>query len=145
MKPGQVFNRIHVDDIVGAVLAGMAVRESRTVNVVDDEPAPPQDVVAFGADLLGLPAPPEVSFEGADLSPMGRQFYGANRRVSNARLKTTPWLCARPSDLSGRPARRSGRRDRVASPRPRSAAALPNFGSRRSCPARGAVIGCQAA
>ncbi len=90
VKPGQVFNRIHVDDIAGAVLAGMAVRESRTVNVVDDEPAPPQDVVAFGADLLGLPAPPEVSFEGADLSPMGRQFYGANRRVSNARLKTTP-------------------------------------------------------
>ncbi len=89
VKPGQVFNRIHVDDIAGAVLAGMAGRESLTLNVVDDEPAPPQDVVAFGADLLGLPAPPEVAFEDADLSPMGRQFYGANRRVSNARAKTT--------------------------------------------------------
>ena len=87
VKAGQVFNRIHVEDIAGAVLAGMAVRRSLVVNVVDDEPAAPQDVVAYGAELLGLEAPPEVAFEDADLSPMAREFYGANRRVSNAVLK----------------------------------------------------------
>ena len=87
VKAGQVFNRIHVDDIAGAVLAGTAVPRSLIVNVVDDEPAAPQDVVAYGAELLGLDAPPEVAFEVADLSPMAREFYSASRRVSNAALK----------------------------------------------------------
>ncbi|MEM7567356.1 MAG: NAD(P)-dependent oxidoreductase, partial [Pseudomonadota bacterium] len=88
VKPGQVFNRIHVADIAGLVLAGMAAERTLLLNGVDDEPAPPQDVVAYGAELLGQASPPETAFETADLSPMARQFYGANRRVSNARAKS---------------------------------------------------------
>jgi nucleoside-diphosphate-sugar epimerase len=87
IKPGQVFNRIHVDDI-GRVVAAAATRGAGGVfNVSDDEPGPPQDVIAHAADLLGVDAPPEVLFEEADLSPMGRSFYGENKRVSNARIK----------------------------------------------------------
>ena len=87
VKPGQVFNRIHVADIADAVMAGMEVARTLLLNVVDDEPAPPQDVVLYGARLLDVAPPREVPFEAADLSPMARQFYGANRRVSNAALK----------------------------------------------------------
>ncbi|TYC67970.1 DUF1731 domain-containing protein [Stappia sp. BW2] len=87
VKPGQVFNRIHVADIAGALKAAMAKPSTRVFNVTDDEPAPPQDVVAFAAQLLGVEAPPEIPFETADLSPMARSFYGENKRVSNKRLK----------------------------------------------------------
>jgi nucleoside-diphosphate-sugar epimerase len=87
VKPGQVFNRIHVADIAGALKAAMAKPSTRVFNVTDDEPAPPQDVVAFAAQLLGVEAPPEIPFETADLSPMARSFYGENKRVSNQRLK----------------------------------------------------------
>ncbi len=87
VKPGQVFNRIHVADIAGALKAAMAKPSTRVFNVTDDEPAPPQDVVAFAADLLGVKAPPEIPFETADLTPMARSFYGENKRVSNQRLK----------------------------------------------------------
>lgn len=88
IKPGQVFNRIHVEDIAAAVLAALDRPERDGVyNVTDDEPSPPQDVVAFAAALLGVPPPPEVPFEMADLSPMARSFYGESKRVSNARLK----------------------------------------------------------
>lgn len=87
IKPGQVFNRIHVEDI-GRVVAQAALSSTDGVfNVTDDEPAPPQDVVCHAAKLLNLPAPPEVPFEDADLSPMGRSFYGENKRVSNAMIK----------------------------------------------------------
>jgi nucleoside-diphosphate-sugar epimerase len=88
VKPGQVFNRIHVDDIAGAVLAGMR-RPSvgPVINVTDDEPAPPQDVVSYAAELLGLPPPPEIAFDEAPLSPMGRSFYAENKRVSNRRMR----------------------------------------------------------
>ena len=89
VKPGQVFNRIHVDDIAGAILAGMAVPQPLVLNVVDDAPTPPQDVVAFAAGLLELDPPPELAFDDAELSPMARAFYGANRRVSNAALTRT--------------------------------------------------------
>lgn len=88
VKPGQVFNRIHVADIAGALEAAMAHPVTRIFNVTDDEPAPPQDVVAFAASLLGVEAPPEVPFETADLTPMARSFYGENKRVSNARVKS---------------------------------------------------------
>jgi len=87
VKPGQVFNRIHVADIAGAVSAAMAKPSTRIFNVTDDEPAPPQDVVAHAAKLLGVEAPPEIPFETADLSPMARSFYGENKRVSNRRVK----------------------------------------------------------
>ena len=89
VKPGQVFNRIHVDDIVTVLeVARMAPHHFDIYNVADDEPAPPQDVVAFAADLLGMPAPPELAFDKATLTPMARSFYGENKRVSNARLKS---------------------------------------------------------
>ncbi len=87
VKPGQVFNRIHVADIAGALKAAMAKPSTRVFNVTDDEPAPPQDVVAFAAELLGVEAPPEIPFETADLTPMARSFYGENKRVSNQRVK----------------------------------------------------------
>lgn len=87
VKPGQVFNRIHVADIAGALEAAMANPVTRIFNVTDDEPAPPQDVVAYAASLLGVEPPPEVPFETADLTPMARSFYGENKRVSNARVK----------------------------------------------------------
>lgn len=88
IKPGQVFNRIHVDDIAGVVRAGFLGQPRHSIyNVADDEPAPPQDVVSFAAELLGLPEPPSVPFEQAELSPMGESFYGENKRASNARAK----------------------------------------------------------
>ncbi|MDJ1160169.1 SDR family oxidoreductase [Chelatococcus sp. SYSU_G07232] len=88
VKPGQVFNRIHVDDIA-AVLAAALERAApgAVYNLADDEPAPPQDVVAHAARLLGVAPPPEVPFEEADLSPMARSFWGANKRVSNQRIR----------------------------------------------------------
>ncbi len=88
VKPGQVFSRIHVDDIATVLAASMAHPDPGAVyNVCDDEPAPPQDVVAYAAARLGLTPPPEVPFETAELSAMARSFYADNRRVSNARIK----------------------------------------------------------
>ena len=87
-KPGQVFGRVHVDDIVQVLRASMARPNAGAIyNVADDEPAPPQDVVAFACALLGVEPPPEVPYEDADLSPMARSFYADNRRVDNARIK----------------------------------------------------------
>ncbi|MGS4886966.1 SDR family oxidoreductase [Roseibium sp. MB-4] len=87
IKPGQVFNRIHVADIAGAVSIAMQSPKTRVFNVTDDQPAPPQDVVTYAAELLGVTPPPEVAFETADLTPMARSFYGENKRVSNQRVK----------------------------------------------------------
>jgi nucleoside-diphosphate-sugar epimerase len=88
VKPGQVFNRIHVDDIATTVCAGIAGRGATAVyNVADDEPAPPQDVIVFAAALLHMPPPPEVPFTDAQLSPMAASFYADNKRISNARLR----------------------------------------------------------
>ncbi|WP_346908134.1 SDR family oxidoreductase [uncultured Roseibium sp.] len=87
IKPGQVFNRIHVADIAGVLEAAMAHPSTRIFNVADDEPAPPQDVVTYAAELLGVEPPPEIPFESADLSPMARSFYGENKRVSNQQVK----------------------------------------------------------
>ena len=88
VKPGQVFNRAHVDDIAGLTsLALVRGLEGQIWNVADDEPAPPQDVVAYAAALLGLPLPPEEPFDEARLSPMAREFYADNKRVSIAKAK----------------------------------------------------------
>ncbi|MEM8814091.1 MAG: SDR family oxidoreductase [Pseudomonadota bacterium] len=87
-KPGQVFNRIHVADIGQTVAKAARLNAPGIFNVTDNEPAPPQDVVAYAADLLGVEAPPLVPFAEADLSPMGRSFYGENKRVRNERIKT---------------------------------------------------------
>ena len=88
VKDGQVFSRIHVEDI-GRALAASVARPApgRAWNLADDEPAPPQDVIAFGAELLGMPVPPDEPFESADLSPMARSFYGESKRVSNRRMR----------------------------------------------------------
>ncbi|WP_417516541.1 SDR family oxidoreductase [Minwuia sp.] len=88
VKQGQVFSRIHVNDIAAILKASIEhPRAGGIYNVCDDLPAPPQDVVAFAADLLGMDPPPEVAFEEADLSPMARSFYGENKRVSNDLIK----------------------------------------------------------
>ncbi len=89
IKSGQIFSRIHVDDIAGVVLASIAKpNPGAAYNVCDDEPCPPQDVVAYAATLLGLPLPPEIPFEQAQLSPMAKSFYEDSKRVSNRRIKT---------------------------------------------------------
>lgn len=87
VKPGQVFNRIHVDDIVQVIAAAAAGAAGGVFNVADDEPAPPQELVAYAAELMGVTAPPEVPFEEAELTPLARSFYGQNRRVANQRIK----------------------------------------------------------
>jgi len=87
VKPGQVFNRIHVADI-GRVTALAAMRRiNGTFNLADDLPAPPQDVVAHAAALIGVAPPPEVAFEAAEMTPMARSFYGDNKRVANGAIK----------------------------------------------------------
>lgn len=88
VKTDQVFNRVHVADIVKTIAAAIAHHTSSEIwNVADDEPAPPQDVVAYAAKLMGVPPPPEEDFATAVLSPMARSFYEENKRVSNAKMK----------------------------------------------------------
>ncbi|HLY44546.1 MAG TPA: SDR family oxidoreductase [Stellaceae bacterium] len=87
-KPGQVFSRIHVEDLASVLAASIArPRPGAIYNVCDDEPAAPEAVVAHAARLLGLPAPPLVPFADAELSAMARSFYADNKRVSNALIK----------------------------------------------------------
>ncbi len=88
VKPGQVFNRIHVADIAGATLHLAGNHLGGIWNVTDDYPAPPQDVVEYAASVMKVDLPPEQDFDTATLSPMARSFYGENKRVSNVRLKT---------------------------------------------------------
>jgi nucleoside-diphosphate-sugar epimerase len=89
IKPGQVFSRIHVEDIAGVLLASMAMpHPGSAYNVADDEPCPPQDVVTFGAALLGIAPPPEVALSEAALSPMARSFFADSKRVCNVRIKS---------------------------------------------------------
>ena len=87
VKQGQLFNRISVDDIAAAVDAAVEREASGVFNVTDDEPAPPQAVLAFAAGLMSIDPPPEIPFGEADLSPIARSFYGENKRVRNTRLK----------------------------------------------------------
>lgn len=88
VKAGQVFSRIHVDDIAQVLAASIAhPNVGAAYNVCDNEPAPPQDVVAFAARLLGMTPPPEIAFEDADLSPMAKSFYSESKRVSNKRIR----------------------------------------------------------
>jgi nucleoside-diphosphate-sugar epimerase len=88
VKPGQVFNRIHVED-VAQVLAAAIDKDTghRLYNVGDDEPAPPQDVAAYAAELMGLPVPPEVALDAAGLTGMAASFWTECKRVGNARIK----------------------------------------------------------
>jgi nucleoside-diphosphate-sugar epimerase len=87
VKPGQVFNRIHVEDI-GRVTALAAARKlAGTFNLADDEPAPPQDLIEYAARAMGVAVPPDVPFEQAQMTPMARSFYSDNKRVSNSAIK----------------------------------------------------------
>ena len=88
VKPGQVFSRIHVDDIAQVLEASIARPNPGTAyNVCDDLAAPPQDVIAHAAELLGKPMPPDIPFEEAEMSPMGLSFYAESKRVRNDRIK----------------------------------------------------------
>jgi nucleoside-diphosphate-sugar epimerase len=88
IRKGQVFSRIHVEDIVGVLLASLEKPyPGRAYNVADNEPCPPQDVIKHAAELLGIAPPPEIAFEDAELSPMARSFFMDSKRVSNVRVK----------------------------------------------------------
>ncbi len=88
-KPGQLTNRAHVEDIATAVEASIDLASDIHIfNVTDDLPAPPQDVIAYGAELLGVPCPPATDPADAALSPAARSFYVENKKVSNARMKS---------------------------------------------------------
>lgn len=97
IKQGQVFNRIFVDDIAGAVELLMNKNANGIFNITDDEPAPPQDVVAYAAKLLDVAPPPEIDFETADLTPMARSFYGENKRVSNQKIRDLGFTFSQPN------------------------------------------------
>ena len=88
IKENQIFSRIHVDDIAQVLAASIAQpNPGRAYNVCDDEPAPPQDVIGYAAELLGAPMPPEIPFEEAEMSPLARSFYSESKRISNSRIK----------------------------------------------------------
>jgi nucleoside-diphosphate-sugar epimerase len=89
VKPGQVFNRIHVGDIAQAIDAAFTLRAFGIFNVADDEPTPPADPIVFAAQLMGVEPPPEIPFEQAapSMSPMALSFWQECRRVKNDKLK----------------------------------------------------------
>jgi len=88
IKAGQVFSRIHVEDIAQVLAASIARPNPGAIyNLCDDDPAPPEDVIEHAAKLLGLPIPPAVDYETADMTPMARSFYAESKRVSNERIK----------------------------------------------------------
>lgn len=88
IKPGQVFSRIHAEDIAQALAASIARPNPGAIyNLCDDDPAPPQDVLEHAARLLGLPALPEEDFATAEMTPMARSFYAESKRVANDRIK----------------------------------------------------------
>ena len=103
VKPGQVFSRVHVEDIARG-LEALLLKPALTgvFHLCDDEPAPPQDVTAFAAGLLGMAPPPEMDIADAGLSPMARSFYAECKRVSNARAKAAlGWRPLYPSYREG--------------------------------------------
>lgn len=88
IKKGQLFSRIHVDDIAQTLLASIkSPRKGAIYNVCDDNPAPPEDVIAYAAELLGMPVPEAIDFDKADMSPMAKSFYAENKKVSNELIK----------------------------------------------------------
>ena len=89
VKPGQVFNRIHVADIAAAIEASLARRAGGVFNVTDDEPTPPGEPISFATGLLGMAPPPEVPFDEAakTMTPMALSFYEESKRVRNTKMK----------------------------------------------------------
>ena len=89
VKKGQVFSRIHVADIALVLQASMRQPNGGAIyNACDDHACPPQDVIAYGCEVLGVTPPPEIPFEQATLSPMAQTFWADNKRVRNDRIKT---------------------------------------------------------
>lgn len=89
VKPNQLFSRIHVEDIATVLAASITQPNPGCIyNVCDDNPAPPQDVIAYAAELLGLPMPPTEDFATAQMTDMARSFYAESKSVSNARIKS---------------------------------------------------------
>jgi nucleoside-diphosphate-sugar epimerase len=103
IKKGQVFSRIHVEDIAQALELSMARPDPGAVyNLCDDDPAPPQDVIGHAAELLGQPLPEAVDFETADMTPMARSFYAESKKVRNDHAKRTlGWVPKFPNYRSG--------------------------------------------
>lgn len=88
IKPGQKFNRIHVEDIAAVVHAAMLGRGAYDVyNLADDEPSPPEDVIVHAAELLAMPTPPAIAFDDPSISEMQRSFYSESKLVRNDRIK----------------------------------------------------------
>lgn len=88
IKKNQVFSRIHVDDIAQVLKASIdKPNPGRVYNVCDDDPQPPEVVIEYAAELLGMEPPPAVPFEEAEMSPMARSFYSDSKRVRNERMK----------------------------------------------------------
>ena len=100
-SPGQVFSRVHVDDIVGAVMRAMTAPAPGIYNIADDEPAPAHEVTAFAAQLMGVSPPPLQPLDQAELSPAARGFYSENRRVANGRMKRVLGASLRYPDYRG--------------------------------------------
>lgn len=89
IKKNQLFSRIHVEDIAQVLFASInAPNAGRVYNVCDNNPAPPEDVIAYAAELLGLPVPPAIDYETADMTPMAHSFYAESKKVRNDRIKT---------------------------------------------------------
>ena len=89
IKDGQVFSRTHVADIARVLAASIKQPKAGSIyNVCDNDPAPPQDVIAFAAHLLDLPVPEPIPYEDAEMSPMGKSFYAESKRVRNDKIKT---------------------------------------------------------
>ncbi len=87
-KPGQLFSRIHVEDVAASLMASIGrPRPGSIYNVADDLPAAASHVVAHAASLLGMAPPPSEDFASATLTPMLREFYSECRRVANDRIK----------------------------------------------------------
>lgn len=98
IKPDQVFNRIHVDDIARVVAVAANHRADGIYNVCDDHPSSPESVIEYASELMGVDLPVARDFDQAELSPMARSFYSENKRVSNERSKSLPGLTYRYSD-----------------------------------------------
>ncbi|MGU3575915.1 SDR family oxidoreductase [Brucellaceae bacterium C25G] len=89
IKKDQIFNRIHVEDIAGSLKHLSTQKIAGIFNITDHEPSPPQDVVSFAANLMGVEPPVEIAFEDAEMTVMARSFYGENKRVSNQKIVDT--------------------------------------------------------
>lgn len=123
IKPGQVFSRIHVEDIASGVIAAMAGAPG-VYNLADDYPAPQNDVIAYAAALIGQTPPPLQTIEEAALSPAARAFYAENRRIANGKAKRLLGWAPRYPDY------RAGLRALIATTRPTSASAQPDAASK---------------